>query len=79
MRYHFIIFSDSISFQTVGRDMKDSHGKYLLGGSLKVVWTNSMVHNSAWEADSRSACQEISCFSWSLEFHYCVHKTATGL
>jgi hypothetical protein len=38
------------------------------------VITKSMEQSPSWEADSRSAAQEIICLVWTRKVHYCVHN-----
>jgi hypothetical protein len=37
--------------------------------------TNSMAKGSTWQADSRSAGQEIPRLVWNRKVHCCVHKS----
>jgi len=37
--------------------------------------TNCMEQSPSWDANSRSASQEIICLQWNTKVHYCVHKS----
>jgi len=37
----------------------------------------TLEQSPSWDANSHSASQEVSCFLWNQEVHYCVHKTPT--
>jgi hypothetical protein len=37
--------------------------------------TNSIERSASWDADSRSAHEEIPCLLWNARVHYDVHKS----